>query len=34
MNYFMFAVGMGVALATIILLEHIEERRRQTDGRG
>lgn len=32
MNYFMFAVGMGVALATIVLLEYMEERRRKVNG--
>ncbi len=28
MNYFMFGAGMAVALVTILLLEHIERRRR------
>lgn len=32
MNYCMFAAGMAVALATIVLLEYIEERRRKRDG--
>jgi hypothetical protein len=27
-SYFMFGVGMAIALATIVLLEHIERRRR------
>lgn len=32
MNYCMFAVGMAVALATIVMLEYIEGRRRKVNG--
>lgn len=28
MNYFMFGIGMAVALTTIVLLEYIEGRRK------
>lgn len=32
MNYFMFAVGIACALATIVILEYMEERRRKVYG--